>query len=77
MYTHDGTPFTSGRRTDGSDYIDVTITLPTGERTHHVQANDEDDQWSMAECLLVQLEGRTGPNSDINDYYRVIQRFAD
>jgi len=64
-------------RKDGSEYIDVTIMLPAGERTHHVKANDEDDQWSMAECLLDQLEGRTGPNSDINDYFRIIQRFAD
>ncbi|MEX2388793.1 MAG: hypothetical protein WD534_13020 [Phycisphaeraceae bacterium] len=54
----------------------LTPDLPDG-RTHHVQADCEDDLRSMAECLQEQLDGIRGTNSDIHDYFRELQRFAD
>jgi hypothetical protein len=33
MYTHDGTPFTSGRRTDGSDYANPAATVAVATTT--------------------------------------------
>jgi len=64
------------RTTDG-EYVEVTIIRPGGERKHMVRADCEDDLWSMAECLLHELEDLDGPNSAINDYFRELQRFAD
>lgn len=75
---HPGNYATITRRR-GSDLIEVTIltpVLPNG-RTHHVQADCEEDLWSMAECLQEQLDGVRGTNSDIHDYLRELQRFAD
>jgi hypothetical protein len=31
----------------------------------------------MAECLQFHLDGCRGTNSDINDYYAELRRFAD
>ncbi|HUT56489.1 MAG TPA: hypothetical protein VNA25_01290 [Phycisphaerae bacterium] len=65
-------------RTSDSEFIEVTVIPATGlNRKHMVRADCEEDLWSMAECLLDSLEGRTGPNSDIHDYFRELQRFAD
>ena len=64
-------------REDGSDHITVEILSPGHERTHHVQANCEEDVWSMAECLQYQLDGHKGTNSMIHDYARILQHFAD
>ena len=64
-------------RKPGSDQIEVTILTPGSERTHHVQADCEEDIRSMAECLQYQLDGHKGTNSMIHDYYRELQRFAD
>jgi len=64
-------------RTTDSDYVEVTIIRQRGQRKHMVQANCEEDLWSMAECLLHELEGLDGPNSAINEYYRALQHFAD
>ena len=79
---HDGTPglpraFARISRPNGSDHIHVEILAPGSERTHHVQADCEEDIWSMAECLQYHLDGHRGTNSDIHDYYRELQRFAD
>ena len=60
-----------------SDQIEVTILTPGSERTHHVQADCEEDLWSMAECLQYHLDGCKGTNSDIDEYYRELRRFAD
>ena len=60
-----------------SDYITVEVLVPGHEHTHHVQADCEEDLWSMAECLQFQLDGHKGTNSMIHDYLRVLQRFAD
>jgi len=78
----DGTPglprsFARIARTSDSDYIEVTILTPGGERKHMVQAGCDEDLWSMAECLQETLDGYRGSNSDIHDYYRELQRFAD
>ena len=70
---------TRKRGSGGSNLIEVTIltpALPDG-RTHHVQADCEEDIWSMAECLQEQLDGVRGTNSMIHDYLRELQRFAD
>ena len=56
---------------DGLDIVVVTIfapDMPNG-RVHHVNADSEEDIRSMAECLHHHLEGYTGTNSDIHDYY--------
>jgi len=79
---HDGSPglaraFARIRRKAGDEYITVEFLMPGGERTHHVQADDADDQWSMAECLQETLDGYRGTNSDIDEYYRELRRFAD
>ena len=60
-----------------TDQIEVTILLPGSERTHHVQADCEEDVWSMAECIQYQLDGHKGTNSMIHDYVRILQHFAD
>ena len=78
----DGSPglpraFAKVSRKAGDEFITVEVITPGGERTHHVQAEDADDQWSMAECLQETLDGHKGTNSDINDYYRELCRFAD
>jgi len=66
-------------RPSGGEHIEVTILTPAqpNGRVHHVQADSEDDLWSMAECLQLQLDGVRGTNSMIHDYLRELQRFAD
>ncbi|MEZ6193737.1 MAG: hypothetical protein R3C45_21045 [Phycisphaerales bacterium] len=66
-------------RPRNSEHIIVTILTPAEPegRVHHVQADSEDDVWSMAECLQHQLDGVRGTNSMIHDYLRELQRFAD
>ena len=65
-------------RTSDSEFIEVTVIPATGlNRKHMVRADCEEDLWSMAECLLNQLEGLDGPNSAIHDYYRELQRFGN
>jgi hypothetical protein len=63
----------------GSRHVDVRVLtpdLPEG-KDHAVDASSTDDAWSMAECLIWQLEGCRGTNSMINDYYRQIERLMD
>ena len=65
-------------RTTDDEYIEVTIIRPDcGDRKHMVQADCDEDLWSMAECLQAHLDGCKGTNSMIHDYYRELQRFAD
>ena len=71
----DGTPglaraFAKISRKTGDEQITVELLFPGGERTHHVQADDADDLWSMAECLQYHLDGCKGTNSYIDEYYR-------
>ena len=65
-------------RTTDSEYMEVTIIRPEcADRKHMVQADDADDQWSMAECLQETLDGYRGTNSEIEEYVRVLRHFAD
>ena len=78
----DGTPglpraFAKVARTTDSDYFEVTILRPGGERKHMIRADCEEDIRSMAECLQNQLDGYDGTNSEIEEYVRVLQYFAD
>ena len=79
---HDSSPglaraFAKISRKAGDEHITVELLFPGGERTHHVGADCNDDQWSMAQCLQETLDGHRGTNSDVHDYFREIQRFAD
>ena len=63
----------------GDDHITVEILTVSGtaDRTHKVQADDADDQWSAAEALQWELDGHPGTNGDICDYYRLFEMLAD
>ncbi len=78
----DGSPGMPGAfaricRAQGDDHITVELLTPGNERTHHVQADDRDDQWSMAQILQHALDGYEGSNSEINDYMRIIEMLGD
>ncbi len=66
-------------RKPGSDQIEVTVLTPQfpNGKKHMVQADCEEDVWSMAECLQHHLDGVIGTNSMIHDYFRELSRFAD
>ena len=69
---------TAVRKRD-SDRVEVTIltpALPDG-REHQVQADCEEDLFSMAECLQNHLDGHRGTNSMIHDYYRELLKLSD
>ena len=79
---HDGAPglpraFARISRKAGDDYITVELLMPSGDRTHHVQADCEEDIFSMAECLQFHLDGCKGTNSMIHEYYRELLRLSD
>jgi hypothetical protein len=63
----------------GPDIVLVTILAPDTPdgREHHVDADCEEDLWSMAECLQHQLDGYTGSNSEINDYYLELLKLSN
>lgn len=70
--------FATIHRTPGNDYITVTIHEADGkDRQHLVQADCQEDVWSMADCLQHHLEGGKGTNSDIHGYYRILEHFMD
>jgi hypothetical protein len=78
----DGSPGMPGAfaricRVQGDDHITVELLTPGNERSHEVQANDRDDQWSMAQILQHALDGYEGSNSEINEYLRIIEYLAD
>ena len=56
---------------NGMDIILVTIFAPgmPDGRVHHVNADSTQGVFSMAECIQHHLDGHTGTNSDIHDYY--------
>jgi len=66
-------------RRRGNDLIEVTILTPESPdgRQHHVQADCEEDIFSMAECLQHHLDGHRGTNSMIHDYYRELLKLSD
>jgi len=61
----------------GEDHIIVELLVPGSERTHHVQADDREDQWSMAEILQHALDGYEGKGCEIDMYFRVMKQLAD
>ena len=82
MKLHDGTPglpraFAKISRKLGDEHIAVELLTPAGDRTHQVQADDRDDQWSMAEILQHALDGYVGTNGDIDGYFRTIRMLGD
>lgn len=66
-------------RQRSSDRIEVTILTPENPdgHQHHVQADCEEDIFSMAECVQYHLDGNRGTNSMIHDYYRELLRLSD
>jgi len=69
--------FAKVSRKQGDEHITVELLMPGSERTHHVGADDRDDQWSMAQILQHALDGYEGSNSEIQDYMRIIEQMAD
>jgi hypothetical protein len=71
--------YASAVRRRGSDQIEVTILTPKTPkgRKHHVQADCEEDIFSMAECVQYHLDENRGTNSMIHDYYRELLRLSD
>ncbi len=69
---------TAVRKRD-SHHIEVTILtpdLPDG-RDHTVEADCEEDIFSMAQCLQEHLDGRRGTNSMVHEYYRHLLLMSD
>ena len=67
-------------RRQGSHWIEVTILTPyqPDGKTHRIKADADDNElFNHARNLHLAIEGRQGTNSDIHDYYRELQRFAD
>jgi len=64
-------------RRAGDEHITVDLLTHAGERTHQVQADDEEDQRCAAEMLQRALDGYEGTNSEVGDYLRVLQYLAD
>ncbi|MBL7134356.1 MAG: hypothetical protein ISS78_09695 [Phycisphaerae bacterium] len=62
-----------------SDYIEVETLAPDGAlcRTHLVAPDCEEDIRCEAEQLQRILDGCAGTNTDIEEYVRVLQHFAD
>jgi hypothetical protein len=69
--------FATIHRVPGNDYITVSINSPDGDREHLVQAGCTDDGFSMAQCLQERLDGYKGTNSEVHDYFRMLQQFMD
>ncbi len=69
--------FAKVSRANDCEHIEVTIIRPGSERKHVVRANCQEDIRSMAECLQNQLDGCDGTDSEIEEYVRVLQHFAD
>ena len=63
----------------GSDQIEVELLTPDfpDGRKHHVQADCEEDIFSMAQCLQEHLDGYKGTNSDVHDCYQELLRLSD
>lgn len=66
-------------RKRGSDQIEVTILVPEmpDGKTHYVKADCREDVFSMAQCLISQLEKTKGTNSMVHEYFRELERFMD
>jgi len=73
--------FATATRKRDSQYIKVTIFIPgtPDGRRHHVLADNEEDVYSMAECLQNQLDFCHGNRAKImiHDYYRELLKLSD
>ena len=65
------------RRTSDAEYVEVAILRAGGERKHMVRPDSPEDLRSMAACLQHELDGYDGGNSEITEYLRVLESFAD
>ena len=65
-------------RPRGAEFIEVRILLPGGGgRTHHVDAADKDELWSMAQCLQQTLDGVRGCGGDVRSYFLPLELMSD
>jgi hypothetical protein len=64
---------------NGPDTIEVTIIAPDmpDGRKHHVNADCQEDVWSMAECLQHHLDGYDGSNSEVQEYHLELLRLSN
>ena len=64
---------------NGTDFILVTIFSPTTPdgHEHYVNADCEEDIFSMADCLQEQLDGYEGSNSEKHAYYNELLRISN
>ena len=69
--------FATASRKIGSEFIEVEIATSSGDFHHIVDADCEEDVFSMAEILQRHLDGFEGTNSMINEVYRELQKLAD
>jgi len=71
--------FATVHRVPDSDTLTVKFTTAdgTGDREHLVEADNTEDVFSMAQCLQERLDGYKGTNSEIHDYYRMLNQFRD
>ncbi|MFG0252394.1 MAG: hypothetical protein ACF8NJ_05915 [Phycisphaerales bacterium JB038] len=65
------------RRKQDGEHIEVELITPTLRRTHHVRADDREDQWSIAECLQETLDGYRGTDGDVRQYFSALEHLAD
>ena len=68
--------FATASRKIGSEFIEVEINTPSGDFQHIVDADCEEDVWSMAKCLQHHLDGTTGSNAGINQFHRAMKFIA-
>ena len=71
--------YATALRKRDSQYIEVKILTPNmpAGREHHVQADSEEDIYSMAQCLQHHLDGHPGINSLIHKYYCELLKLSD
>ena len=75
----DGLPRAFARisRVAGDEFVTVLLLTSSGERTHHVAADCDEDIRSMADCLQQTLDGYSGTNSEFHEYYNELLRLSD
>ncbi len=59
-----------------SEYIDVRILTGDGEKKHFVNADCDEDIYSMAECIQFHMDGCKSTKSMIYDYKRILDYFT-
>ena len=72
--------YASITRKAGSDQIEVTILtpkLPNGLASQIDAGSSHEALWAFARHIQQHLDERHGSNSDVNEYFLELQRFAD